>query len=98
MGDIYKLKMNDGRQIDQSVSKINTILTKAAGLKVISRKTRNKQNRFFNKPWFSDKYSLMKENLIRKGNDLIRNSTNNTLRQQFFFYMKKKYKTAISTK
>ena len=35
----------------------------------------------------------MKANLKRKGNDLIRDSTNNALRQQFFI-LKKKYKTA----
>ena len=99
LGDLYNSKYLEGESIDKAVCKISQILTQAADIPKLKSKPRNNNRKVKdgNKPWFSTELSVLRKNLKKAGETLVKNTKNSFARQNFF-KLKKQYKSAVSTK
>ena len=95
LSDLCKVQYDSGDQCEEGLSRINSILRKAADIKISKRYKFIKRKKVVrSKPWFSEDLNYLKNKLKSAGRDLLRNCGDPNLRN-VFFKIKKKYKSTV---
>ena len=98
LSELCKAQYNSGDQCEEGINKINSILRKAADIKMSKRcKSIKRKKVDRSKQWFSDDLNSLKNKLKSAGRDLLKNCNDPNLRN-VFFKIKKKYKAAVKCK
>ena len=98
LSELCKAQYNSGDQCEEGINKINSILRKAADIKMSKRNKSIKRKKVDrSKQWFSDDLNSLKNKLKSAGRDLLKNCNDPNLRN-VFFKIKKKYKAAVKCK